>query len=236
MSERSGYHPTAVELQAFGLGQLESAVAQAIEEHVAVCTSCCESLLMIPDDALVVHLRQAAPSRETPSHSQSVETTAPFVPPGLHDASTLPHPAGSTWEPPTVPLPGSPAELAEHPRYRIVRLLGQGGMGAVYQAEHRVMERLVALKVIRREYTASTSAVERFRREVKAAARLQGMPFASRAPARPDFLRPTKDSSLMIGGVGGDLPSYAGAVPPAGVEAWDWDKTWKARVSKTKSP
>jgi len=34
------------------------------------------------------------------------------------------------------------------------------------------------------------------------------------------------------GGAGGDLPTYVGAVPPEGVEPWDWDKTWKARARK----
>jgi WD40 repeat protein len=64
------------------------------------------------------------------------------------------------------------ADLAGHARYRITRLLGQGGMGAVYEAEHRLMERTVALKVIRPALMADEGAVERFRREVKAAARL----------------------------------------------------------------
>ncbi len=45
-------------------------------------------------------------------------------------------------------------------------------MGAVYAAEHRVMQRPVALKIINRAYTAHPATVERFRREVRAAARL----------------------------------------------------------------
>jgi serine/threonine protein kinase len=43
-----------------------------------------------------------------------------------------------------------PAALATHARYRIIRQLGAGGMGVVYQAEHRLMERSVASKVISR--------------------------------------------------------------------------------------
>jgi len=65
-----------------------------------------------------------------------------------------------------------PAALAEHPRYRVLKALGRGGMGTVYLAEHKVMKRTVALKVIRPELTARPEAVERFRREVQAAARL----------------------------------------------------------------
>jgi DNA-binding beta-propeller fold protein YncE/predicted Ser/Thr protein kinase len=65
-----------------------------------------------------------------------------------------------------------PAALLQHPRYRIERLLGTGGMGAVYRAEHRIMQRTVALKVISPELTDNPAAVERFQREVRAAARL----------------------------------------------------------------
>src|SRR5262249_36762668 len=65
-----------------------------------------------------------------------------------------------------------PPELADHPRYRVVGLLGSGGMGVVFKAEHLVMERPVALKVISRGLIDRPAVMERFRREVKAAARL----------------------------------------------------------------
>src|SRR5687768_15120809 len=45
-------------------------------------------------------------------------------------------------------------------------------MGAVYKAEHRLMRRTVALKVINPKFIQTKQAVERFRREVEAAARL----------------------------------------------------------------
>src|SRR5262245_43784008 len=72
----------------------------------------------------------------------------------------------SASEAPTVPpLPGLPVELVDHPRYRIVAELGRGGMGVVYKAEHRLMERTVALKVISADLVSSNQAVERFRQE-----------------------------------------------------------------------
>jgi serine/threonine protein kinase len=65
-----------------------------------------------------------------------------------------------------------PPALREHPRYRILRPLGRGGMGVVYLAEHKVMERSVAIKVISRSLVDRPEALERFHREVRAAAKL----------------------------------------------------------------
>lgn len=56
--------------------------------------------------------------------------------------------------------------------YKIIRKIGQGGMGMVFLAEHQRMERLVALKVLPPSVTKHLNAVERFHREVKAMARL----------------------------------------------------------------
>ncbi len=66
-----------------------------------------------------------------------------------------------------------PPELRDHPKYRVIGLIGQGGMGAVYKAEHRLMERTVALKVVNPAFIDNAAAVRRFQQEVKAAARLQ---------------------------------------------------------------
>ncbi len=65
-----------------------------------------------------------------------------------------------------------PDELRNHPRYRVVGVLGRGGMGTVYKAEHRLLERPVVLKVIRPELVAQPNVVQRFQREARLAARL----------------------------------------------------------------
>lgn len=56
--------------------------------------------------------------------------------------------------------------------YTILDKLGQGGMGQVLKAEHRRMKRTVALKVISNTAMKNAGAVQRFQREVRAAARL----------------------------------------------------------------
>ena len=57
--------------------------------------------------------------------------------------------------------------------YILLDLIGVGGMGQVYKARHRRMDRIVALKVLAGEIIANSDAVKRFQREVRAAARLE---------------------------------------------------------------
>jgi len=56
--------------------------------------------------------------------------------------------------------------------YRILREVGRGAMGVVYEAEQQSLDRRVALKVLPWHSVANAKAVERFRREARAAARL----------------------------------------------------------------
>jgi serine/threonine protein kinase/Tol biopolymer transport system component len=57
-------------------------------------------------------------------------------------------------------------------KYKLLDHLGQGGMGNVYLCEHKVMRRLVAIKVLPHEQAKDPAALERFHREARAAAAL----------------------------------------------------------------
>src|SRR5580704_3383931 len=52
------------------------------------------------------------------------------------------------------------------PRYRIERLLGQGGMGKVYKAFDKEVDRMVALKIVRPEFALNADMMQRFRVEL----------------------------------------------------------------------
>jgi serine/threonine-protein kinase len=63
-------------------------------------------------------------------------------------------------------------EAKEFSRYRLKHKIGSGGMGDVYLAEHKLMKRPCAIKVIRPEKAGDPKAIARFEREVRATARL----------------------------------------------------------------
>src|SRR6266576_1823219 len=58
-------------------------------------------------------------------------------------------------------------------KYRLDELLGGGGMGTVYRATHLLIDRPVALKVLSQRFVGDQTAQQRFRREARAAGRMQ---------------------------------------------------------------
>jgi len=69
--------------------------------------------------------------------------------------------------------PPKPHQLAQHfPHLEILDLIGHGGMGAVYKARQRGLDRLVALKILPPEVGKDPSFAERFSREARALAKL----------------------------------------------------------------
>jgi tRNA A-37 threonylcarbamoyl transferase component Bud32 len=96
---------------------------------------------------------------------QCVLSSSDRLPPAEEGSDTTAHPQ----------LPGvpTPAELAPlFPELEILELLGQGGMGAVYKARQRKLDRLVAIKILPPEWGRDPAFAERFAREARALARL----------------------------------------------------------------
>jgi len=70
-------------------------------------------------------------------------------------------------------IPPEPSVLAaQFPQLEIIELLGQGGMGAVYKARQKQLDRLVALKILPPEVGRTESFAERFTREARSLAKL----------------------------------------------------------------
>ena len=83
------------------------------------------------------------------------------------DNSSEPSPAPEEFA-----LPDMAALQAQFPRLEILELLGRGGMGVVYKARQKDLDRFVALKILPGEVARDSSFAERFNREAKALARL----------------------------------------------------------------
>ncbi len=142
MNDVRAVHPSRDQLEAFGLGRALPEEAFAVHRHLEECADCRTVVEALADDTLSSLVRLAAP------------------PPGTLPAAD---PEGAAE---------GAGSLVAHPRYRILGRIGGGGMGVVYKAQHLVMGRTVALKALHRALTERPEMVERFRREVKAAAGL----------------------------------------------------------------
>ncbi len=161
MKQAQASHPSSEQLLAFGQGRLDPTASGAIERHIESCETCCQVLRSVPNDTLVDVLRAGlAEGGEAGDGDFVLRSDVEFTTQAGGPADS----AANRTVPP---------ELAEHPRYQVIELLGVGGMGAVYKAVHRLMERPVALKLITPAFLRShPNAVERFRVEVRAAAKL----------------------------------------------------------------
>src|SRR6478752_498142 len=87
--------------------------------------------------------------------------------PAVRATMKYPSDSGAGFEPPP------PDQLAPlWPQLEVLELLGKGGMGAVYKARQRGLDRLVAVKVLPPEIGHDPAFAERFTREARALARL----------------------------------------------------------------
>ena len=97
-----------------------------------------------------------------------------YHPEAMTDPGTSERPTESDAVPPVAAprtsRPGHPTEVAG--RYKILHRIGDGGMGIVYKAEHVLSKKKLALKLLHPHLSHGKQAVERFRREVSAAAEI----------------------------------------------------------------
>ena len=161
-------HPDPQDVFAFANGRLPPDRAALVERHVANCQACCELLMDAPADSFERRLRSTG---ETLANQLESPTALPGAPEALSASGFAV--TRDREQPSTSTESGIPAVLANHERYEVIRQLGKGGMGVVYEATHRMMERTVALKVINPNLLRTPDGLERFRREVRTAARLQ---------------------------------------------------------------
>jgi serine/threonine protein kinase len=159
MAANPAAHPPADDLRAFSLGKLDDATAAAVMTYLENCAPCRQQVASLSGEGSLNLLRQGQSAKPNPFEKLG---TLSHLPKGSDRTSAAPFPAAGPLAP----------ELANHPQYAVVRELGRGGMGIVYEARHRLMDRPVAIKVIDKRLLDRPAALERFHREVRAAAKL----------------------------------------------------------------
>jgi Protein kinase domain/Domain of Unknown Function (DUF1080) len=184
METQHRQHPPALHLAALALGKLKPDVAAKIQSHLDEGGDCRRYVTDTPREEMANIIGQARGKSTAKQNTQAtglsgtvVGLPTPPLPPTLNTAAPLAPPDSS---PQSTPSPVAhavseseiPRDLFAQSKYRIVRVLGRGGMGTVYEAEHVRMKRPVAIKVVNPELVNHPQALLRFEEEIKAVASL----------------------------------------------------------------
>lgn len=164
-----------LQLEQLVQGLLEETLLDSAQMHLEQCENCIGRLRnVVTDDPLAAAMRDhekvrdrlaslSAPIRRLVERVNDRETSASRI-----DNTHVTDPSASRQRSSKTTL--EPGTVLGN--YVVEDVLGQGGMGVVYKARHRRMDRVVALKILPREFAVDALAVSRFRREVKALAQL----------------------------------------------------------------
>jgi serine/threonine protein kinase len=173
-------------LERLSVGNVSPREAETLEEHLTRCARCqgCLTDLHVSDplldrlrggdaiaaqlpqgevlDVLMRRLREAPPPGAGPNADSL--GSSPLLQEQTHPIELAPDFTD------LLAPPRGPGELGWLGPYRVIKVLGTGGMGVVFQAEDPQLQRCIALKVLNRNWAASPMARKRFQREARATA------------------------------------------------------------------
>jgi serine/threonine protein kinase len=176
--------PDPKQLQQLLLGHLSDETAERLEQHVEQCDRCSRLLPSLQrDDALVEAMRARARVELPPAEVKTVRglisrlhqmrTIASAHVSGAHSQGDAPPMSTNLGSLAFLSPAKAPGEMGRLGPYRVLKVLGQGGMGVVFLAEDPQLQRTVALKAMLPEAAKRPGAKERFLREARATAKIE---------------------------------------------------------------
>lgn len=172
--------PEPQELQRFLLGRVSQVEALGLEQHLKECAVCQELLDKVDvSDVLMQTARlvgEAPASPPPPELDSMIDRLVDLSKSKGAEEAIEESKAACVDTLETEALlapPQAPGEMGRLGPYRVLSILGTGGMGVVFRAEDTRLGRLVALKVMSPRLAESVSARRRFLREAQSAARLR---------------------------------------------------------------
>lgn len=160
-----------------GLLPIEGAEVRQLEEHLTTCPRCgrlADKAKDENDPLLAALARKARPDPEPEAVTRLVSRLKSyFAPVPRPPADRHVNGEGESETLNFLAPPQGADEIGRLGSYRVLEVLGRGGMGIVFRAEETELKRSVALKVLKRSFSAQGAAGEFILREAQAAARLE---------------------------------------------------------------
>jgi serine/threonine protein kinase len=152
-------HPSDHVLRAYGIGKLHGGLTDKVHAHLEFCAGCRQRVSELSADSFLGRMREAQIQSESPAPAG----------PSFAGISEVNEAASSSS---ASAARSVPTGLVEHPDYEVLGQLGRGGMGVVYLARNKLMDRKEVLKVVSRELMDRRGVLDRFLREIRSAAQL----------------------------------------------------------------
>jgi eukaryotic-like serine/threonine-protein kinase len=167
LTSNSPLHPDTRLLVDFAAGAVGGHDLDRVAEHLEQCETCRAQVDdILSGDRLLDRMRLATTLAEDSGEHRAERRRQASALRRQIDRNTVAAPV-------RLPEPEGPAAPREIANYEVLREIGRGGMGVVYHARDRRLQRLVALKMILAGGFASEVQRQRFQREAELAARVQ---------------------------------------------------------------